>query len=185
MQTTGDLAFEALFQSEKGERLFFGVRISHLTAPEKAEVIRRAIAGSSRGDGIDTTVRNIRSVLGDHKLADGSPDYLELGVFGWWNRVKSLVVWKKGEVLGKKSAFVMPEELAHRTKNPDPGFAPLHEAQTNPLMLEAAWKRDPDTRNSCQCWVGLPVSDIDVIGGGYRLSASRYLSAVSTFLNGK
>ncbi|MGB6489567.1 MAG: hypothetical protein WBE91_22075 [Steroidobacteraceae bacterium] len=182
MQTTQDIAFEALLESENNERFFFGVRITHLMTQEKAEVITRVIAVSSKGDGIDTTIQNVRSVLGDQKLADTSPEYLELGVFDLWNRVKSVVVWKKGETLGEKSALVMPEELPHITQEPDVGFAPLHEPQTKPLMLEAAWKRKPAIGNSYQCWLGLPVSDNDVIGGEYCLSESRYLSAVSTFI---
>lgn len=183
MQTSENIAFEALLESEKNERFFFGVRIAHLTRQEKAEVIARVLAIGSKGDGIDTSIQNIRSVLGEPKLAATSPDYLELGVFDLWNRVKSVVVWKKGEVLGENSALVMPEELPHKTQKPDVGFAPLHEPQTKPLMLEAAWKRQLDIGNSHQCWLGLPVGDNDVIRGDYRLSESRYLSAVSTFVD--
>ena len=183
IQTSGNIAFEALLESEKNERFFFGARITHLTTQEKAEVIRRVIAVSRKGDSIDTTVQNIGSALGGQKLADTDPDYLELGVFDLWNRVKSVVVWKKDEVLGEKSELVMPEELAHKTQKPDVGFAPLHECQTKPLMLEAAWRRKPDVGNSYQCWIGLPVSDNDVIRGKYSLSESRYLSAVSIFID--
>lgn len=181
-QTTDDIALEALLESENNERFFFGVRITHLTAQEKSEVIKRMIAASRRDDSIDTTIQNVRSVLGDQRLADTSPEYLELGVFDLWNRVKSVAVWKKGEVLGRKSELVMPDELAGKTQRPDAGFAPLHEAQTKPLMLEAAWKRRPDIENSYQCWLGLPVSDYDVTGGKHCLSESRYLSVVSTFI---
>ena len=182
-QTTEDIAIEALLESEKSERFFFGVRLAHLTAQEKHEVIKRVIAMSRKGDGIDTTVQNIRSVLGEQNLANTSPEYLELGVFDLWNRVKSVVVWKKGEALGEKSELVMPEELARKAQKPDAGFAPLHECQPMPLMLEAAWRRKPDSGNSYQCWVGLPVSDSDVVGGKYCLSGSRYLSAASTFID--
>lgn len=183
VQMTEDVAFEVLLESETNERLFLGVRIAHLTASEKAEVIRSVIASGSSGDGMDTTIQNIRSVLGDRNLAGATPEYLELGVLDLWNRVKPVVVWKKGEVLGEKSAFVMPEELPHKAQKPDTGFAPLHECHTGPLMLEAAWKRNPDIGNGYHCWVGLPVSDRDVIGGGYCLSESRYLSAISTFID--
>lgn len=183
LQTTENIAFEPLLESEKSERFFFGARITHLTMREKAEAIGKVIALSRRGDSIDTTVQNIRSALGDQKLADASPDYLELGVFDLWNRVKSIVVWKEGEVLGRKSELVMPEELPDKAQTPDAGFAPLHEPQMKPLMLEAAWRRKPGIHNSYQCWVGLPVGDYDGIRGEYRLSASRYLSAVSTFLD--
>ncbi|HEV2444088.1 MAG TPA: hypothetical protein VGT07_16310 [Steroidobacteraceae bacterium] len=183
MQTTGNIAFEALFESEGNERFFLGVRITHLTTQEKAEVTKRMIAMSSKGDGIDTIVQTIRSVLGDQRLADADPDYLELGVFDLWNRVKSVVVWRKGEVLGQKSELVMPEELADKAQTPDAGFAPLHEPQTRPLILEAAWTRKPDIGNSYQCWIGLPVSDGGVNTGEYCLSESRYLSAVSTFID--
>jgi hypothetical protein len=183
MQTTEDIAFEALLESEKNERFFFGVRITHLMTQEKAEVIARVIAVSRQGDNFDTTIQNIRSVLGEQKLAATSPEYLELGVFDLWNRVKSVVVWKKGEALGEKSALVMPVELPHKTQEPDVGFAPLHEPQTKPLMLEAAWKRQPAIGNGFQCWLGLPVSDNDAIKGEYCLSESRYLSVVSTFID--
>jgi len=183
VQATGNIAFEALLESEASERLFFGVRIAHLTAREKADVIKRVLAGSGKGDRMDATIEYMRSVLGDRNLAGATPEYLELGVLDLWNRVKPVVVWKEGEVLGEKSAFVMPEELAHKAQKPDTGFPPLHERQTGPLMLEAAWKRNPDIDNSYQCWVGLPVSDKDVIEGGYCLSESRYLSAIATFID--
>lgn len=183
IQTTDDIAFEALLESENNERLFFGVRITHLATQEKAAVIERVVALSGKGDSIDTTIQNIRSVLGDQNLAATSPEYLELGVFDLWNRVKSVVVWKKGEVLGGKSALIMPEELAHKAQKPDIGFAPLHECQTRPLMLEAAWQRKPHIGNSYQCWIGLPVSNDDVIGGKYCLSETRYLSVVRSFLD--
>jgi hypothetical protein len=183
MQASQDIALEALLESERNERFFFGVRITHLTPQEKSEVIAWVIAVSRKGDSLDTTIQNIRCVLGGQGLADASPDYLELGVFDLWNRVKSVVVWKKGEALGQKSELVMPAELAARAQMPDAGFAPLHEPQTKPLMLEAAWNRKPDTANSHHCWIGLPVSDNDVVRGGYCLSASRYLSAVSTFID--
>lgn len=182
IQTSENIAFEPLLESENKERFFFGVRITHLATHEKAEVVRRIIAPSRNGDSIDTTIQNIRSVLGDERLAAASPDYLELGVFDLWNRVKSVVVWKKGEVLGQKSELVMPAELADKAQRPDAGFAPLHQPQTNPLMLEAAWERKPGIGNSYQCWIGLPVSDYDAIRGKYCLSEARYLSAVSTFL---
>lgn len=183
MQTTENIAFEALLESEKDERFFFGVRITHLTTQEKSAVTKRVIAMSSKGDSIDTTIQMIRSVLGDQRLADADPDYLELGVFDLWNRVKSVVVWRKGEALGQKSELVMPQELADKAQIPDPGFAPLHEPQTRPLILEAAWTRKPDIGNGYQCWIGLPVSDSDVTTGEYCLSESRYLSAVSTFID--
>jgi hypothetical protein len=183
MQTTENIAFEALLESEKNERFFLGVRITHLTAQEKAEVMKGVIAMSRTSDSLDTTIQNIRSVLGDQKLADTTPEYLELGVFDLWNRVKSVVVWKKGEVLGQKSEVTMPAELADKAQTPDVGFAPLHEPQTKPLMLEAAWKRNPGIGNSFQCWIGLPVSDNDAIRGEYCLSESRYLSVVSTFID--
>lgn len=181
-QASDNIAIEALLEPENRERFFIGVRITHLTSQEKAEVIQRVLAIGRRDDSIDTTIQNIRSGLGDQKLADTHPEYLELGVFDLWNRVKSVVVWKKGEVLGEKSDFLMPEELAHKTQKPDLGFAPLLEPQTRPLMLEAAWKRNPESRNSFQCWIGLPVSDNDAIGGKYCLSESRYLSAILTFI---
>lgn len=181
-QSTDDIAFEALLESEKSERFFFGVRIAHLTTRGKAEVIKRVIAASRRGDGLHPAVQSVRSMLGNQNLADTDPEYLELGVFDLWNRVKSLVVWKKGEVLGEKSELVMPAELPGKTRIPDVGFAPLHAYQTKPLMLEAAWKRNPAIKNSYQCWLGLPVSDADV-RGRYCLSESRYLSAVSTFID--
>lgn len=183
MQTTENIAFEALLESEKDERFFFGVRITHLTTQEKAEVAKRVIAMSSRGDSIDTTIQMIRSVLGDQRLADADPDYLELGVFDLWNRVKSVVVWRRGEVLGQRSELVMPEELADKAQTPDAGFAPLHQPQTRPLILEAAWTRKPDIGDGHQCWIGLPVSDSGVATGEYCLSESRYFSAVSTFLD--
>lgn len=183
IQTAENIAFEALFESEKNERFFFGTRITHLTTQEKAAVIKRILAAGRKGDTIDTTIQTIRSVLGGQRLADASPDYLELGVFDLWHRVKSVVVWKKGEVLGQKSELVMPEELADKAQTPDAGFAPLHEPQTKPLMLEAAWKRNPGIGNSYQCWIGLPVSDNDAIRGEYCLSESRYLSVVSTFID--
>lgn len=183
LQTTENIAFEALFESNEHERYFFGARITHLTTREKIEAIKRVIAASSKGDGIDTTVQNIRWELGDQKLADTSPDYLELGVFDLWNRVKSVVVWRKGEVPGGKSALVMPGELPHKSQKPDAGFAPLHERQTKPLMLEAAWKRKPAGGSNYQCWIGLPVSDHDASRDEYCLSASRYLSAVATFID--
>lgn len=182
VQTSDNIAFEALLESEKNESFFFGVRITHLTAQEKAEAIKMVIATGSKGDSIDTTIRGIRSALGDQSLADACPDYLELGVFDLWNKVKSVVVWKNGEVPGRKSELVMPDDLAGKVQRPDAGFAPLHEPQTKPLMLEAVWKRNPDFRNSYQCWIGLPVSDNDVTRGEYCLSESRYLSAVSTFI---
>lgn len=180
-QTTDDIALEALLESDKNERFFFGVRITHLTAKEKSEVIKRMIAVSRKDDSMDTTIQNLRCALGDQRLADTGPEYLELGVFDLWNRVKSVVVWKKGEVLGRNSELVMPEELGGKTQRPDAGFSPLHEAQTKPLILEAAWKRKPDVGNSYQCWLGLPVSDNGAIGGKHCLSVSRYLSAFSTF----
>lgn len=183
LQTSANIAFEALFESEENERFFFGVRIAHLTTREKAQVIKRVIAAGKKGDSIHTTIQNIRSALGAQNLADASPEYLELGVFDLWNRVKSVVVWNKGEAPGQESELVMPGELADRTQRPDAGFAPLHAPQTKPLMLEAAWKRKPDGGNSYQCWMGLPVSDNDVVRGQYRLSESRYLSAVSTFID--
>jgi hypothetical protein len=182
MQTSGNIAFEALFESEKNERLFFGVRLTHLTRQEKAEAMKMVIAAGRKNDGVDTTIQNIRSVLGHQSLADGRPDYLELGVFDLWNRVKSVVVWRKDEVPGQESELVMPEGLVAKAQRPDAGFAPLHEPQTRPLMLEAAWKRNPDGRNRHQCWIGLPVSDSAATGGKYCLSESRYLSAVSTFI---
>jgi len=182
MQTSGDIAFEALLESESAERLFFGVRIAHLTMQGKAEVIKKVIATGRKDEGIDTTVRNIRSVLGDERLAGARPDYLELGVFDLWNRVKSVVVWRQGTAPGRKSELVMPEDLADRAQSPDAGFAPLHEPQPKPLMLEAAWKRNPGGGNGHQCWIGLPVSDSDAIGGKYCLSERRYLAAVSTFI---
>jgi hypothetical protein len=182
MQTTEDIAFEALLESEKNERFFFGVRLTHLMTQEKTKVIKRVIAVSRKGDNVDTTIQNIRSVLGEQTLAATSPEYLELGVFDLWNRVKSVVVWKKGEALGEKSALVMPEELPHKSQKPDVGFAPLHEPQPKPLMLEAAWKGQPAIGNGYQCWLGLPVGDNDVIKGEYCLSESRYLSVVSTFI---
>lgn len=182
-QASGNIAFEALLESENNERFFFGVRITHLTPQEKSAVIARVIAVSREGNSIDTTVQNIRSALGDQHLADASPDYLELGVFDLWNRVKSVVVWRRGEALGEKSALVMPEEIPHKAPKPDMGFAPLHQPQTKPLMLEAAWKRRRDIGNSCQCWIGLPVSANDVITGGHCLSESRYLSVASTFID--
>lgn len=182
IQTSEDIAFEALLESETNERFFFGVRITHLAIREKLEVIRWVIATSSKGDSMRTTIQNIRSALGDQRLADKNPEYLELGVFDLWNRVKSVVVWKKGEVLGDGSELVMPEDLGHKAQRPDAGFAPLHEPQTKPFILEAAWKRNPAIGNPYQCWIGLPVSDNDLIGGKYRLSESRYLAAASTFI---
>jgi hypothetical protein len=181
-QSADDIAFEALLDSDKSERFFFGVRLAHLPTRGKAEVIKSVIAASGKGDSIHATVQSVRSVLGNQKLADTGPEYLELGVFDLWNRVKSLVVWRKGQVLGEKSELVMPEELPEKTQIPDVGFAPLHAYQTKPLMLEAAWKRKPASGNSYQCWLGLPVSDVDV-RGNYCLSESRYLSAVATFID--
>lgn len=182
VQTTENIAFESLFESDESERLFFGVRITHLTKREKSGVIQKVMALGRNGDGIAATIQNVRSVLGDQKLADTTPEYLELGVFDLWNRVKSLVVWKRGEALGEEADLVMPDELTEKAQIPDAGFAPLHGCQTKPLMLEAAWKRDPAVGNSCPCWLGLPVSDTDRITGKYCLSESRYLSAVSTFI---
>lgn len=182
VQTTGNIAFEGLFESDESERLFFGVRITHFTKREKSGVIQEVMASGRNGDGIAATIQNVRSVLGDQKLADTSPEYLELGVFDLWNRVRSLVVWKRGEALGEKADLVMPEELPEKAQIPDAGFAPLHGCHTKPLMLEAAWKRNPATGNSYPCWLGLPVSDTDRITGKYCLSESRYLSAVSMFI---
>lgn len=181
-QTTENIAFEALFESEDNERFFFGVRVTHLTARDKSRVIAEAIATNERGNGIDATIRNIRAAVGCQRLAETGPDYLELGVFDLWNRVKPVVVWKKGKMCGERSALLLPAELAHKAQRPDPGFLPLHERQTRPLMLEAVWKRNPDGGNDYQCWIGLPVSDTDAIGDKYCLSESRYLSAASTFI---
>lgn len=182
LQTTANVAFEALFESATNECLLFGVRITHLAIRKKAEVFGTMIAMSDEGDGIDIAIQNLRSVLGDQQLACTSPNYLELGVLDLWNRVKSVVVWKKGGVRGEKSELLMPEELAHHVQKPDAGFAPLHECQTKPLILEAAWKRRPDGANAYQCWIGLPVSDGGATGGNYCLSTSRYLSAASIFM---
>lgn len=182
MQTSENVAFEALFESENNETLFFGVRIAHLTTQERAEVMKRVTATGRRGDGVDATVRNIRSVLGGRRLAEALPDYLELGVLDLWNRVKSVVVWQAGATPGSESELMMPEDLADRVQNPDVGFAPLHEPQTRALMLEAVWKRNPDIGGSYQYWIGLPVSDNDSITGKYCLSESRYRSAISTFI---
>jgi hypothetical protein len=183
LQTTENVALEALLESKESERFFLGVRISHLSAREKARVLERLIATGTERDGVESTIQSVRSVLGNQRLADGDPDYLELGVFDLWNRVKSVVVWKKSELLGAESKLVMPEELAFRAQKPDAGFAALHEPQPNALILEAAWKKNPDVANSFQCWIGLPVSDYDHVAGKYRLSASRYLSVVSTFID--
>lgn len=181
-QTTENIAFEALFESEDHERLFFGVRVTHLTARDKSRVIEGAIATNKKGNGIDATVRNIRTAVDCRRLAETGPDYLELGVFDLWNRVKSVVVWRKGKVPGERPALVMPAELAHKAQQPDPGFLPLHERQAKPLMLEAVWKRNPNGGNDHQCWIGLPVSDGADIGGNYGLSVSRYLSTASAFI---
>lgn len=183
MQTTANIAFEALLESEDDERLFFGIRLTHLTAREKSEVAKEVIPLGRNGDSIDTTIENIRTALGCQRLADSGPDYLELGVFDLWNRVKSVVVWKKGKALGERSALVMPEELTHKAQVPDPGFPALHERQTKPLMLEAVWGRNPNGGNGYQCWISLPVSDYEPTSGKYCLSESRYLSAVSTFID--
>lgn len=182
MQTSEDIALEALLESEKNERFFFGVRIAQLTTREKAEVIKSVTAAGRKGDSMTTTIQNIRSVLGDQTLAHARPEYLELGVFDLWNRVKSVVVWRRGEVLGNGSELVMPEGLAHETRKPDSGFAPLHKPQTRPLMLEAVWERNPAIGNSYRCWLGLPVSD-NVARDKYCLSESRYFAAVSTFID--
>jgi hypothetical protein len=182
LQTSDNIALEALFDSEADERFFLGVRLTHLTTGNKAEVIERVVAVVRKGDGVDATAQNICAVLGDRRLAEATPEYLELGVFDLWNSVKSVVVWRKGEMLGEKSELVMPEELAHKAQKPDAGFAPIHEPQTRPLMLEAAWMRNPDVEGSYHCWVSLPVSRIDE-RGRYRLSDHRYLAAVSTFID--
>lgn len=182
LQTTENIAFEALFESEENERFFFGVRVTHLAARDKSRVIERAIATNRKRNGVDATIRNIRTAVGCQSLAGTGPDYLELGVFDLWNRVKPVVVWKKGKVPGERPALVMPAELAHKAQRPDVGFPPVHERQTRPLILEAVWKRNPDGGNDYQCWIGLPVSDNEAIGGKYCLSESRYLSAASTFI---
>jgi hypothetical protein len=180
--TTDNVAFESLFESNNSERFFFGVRITHLEAKKKIDVLKKLITTSKKAESIESVVQSVRDCLDDQRLATAGPEYLELGVFDLWNRVKSLVVWKKGESLGVKSELVLPGEIPNRTQKPDDGFAPLHEPQTKPLMLEAAWARAPDNGNHFQCWISLPVSKHEINPDRYSLSEDRYLFAAATLI---
>lgn len=179
---TDNVAFEALFESNTRECFFFGVRITHLEGKKKIDVLKRLIATNKKTDSIESVVRNVRDYLDDQRLATTGPEYLELGVFDLWNRVKSLVVWKKGESLGVKSELVLPGEIANRTQKPDDGFVPLHEPQTKPLMLEAVWTVCPDSETNFQCWISLPVSQYETSPDRYSLSEGRYLLAAATLI---
>ena len=115
-QTTDNIALEALFEGSNGERFFFGVRITLLAAQKKKEVADRLISKNQRVDDINQVIQNVRDAIDEQRLATASPDYLELGVFDLWNRVKSLVVWEKNETLGAKSELIVPEEMLGRTR---------------------------------------------------------------------
>jgi hypothetical protein len=181
-QATDNVAIEALFESNNGERFFFGVRITHLEGKKKVDVLEKLVTSGKKADSIESVVQSARDYLDDQRLATTGPEYLELGVFDLWNRVKSLVVWKKGESLGEKSELVLPGEIPFRTQKPDHGFAPLHEPQTKPIMLEAAWARSPDNGNNFQCWISLPVGKHETSPDKYTLSEGRYLSAAATLI---
>ena len=183
-QTTDNIAFEALFQLSNRERFFFGVRISHLEPEEKSGLIQSLLVGRDNGGQgmvsprtLFPVVEQMRRALGDDQLAKTTPDYLELGVFDLWNRVKSLVVWKND----KDATIILPEAMAGKTQKPDDGFPALHEPQNKPLMLEAAWKRDVQAGKDFQCWISLPVSEFGKTPNRYSISRNRYLSAATTF----
>ena len=172
-QATDNIAFEALFEFANGEWFFFGVRISHLGAAVKLKIFGALVAGGRDTDCLGDTIERIRDILGDRHIAADLPEYLELGVFALWNRVKSLVVWKAG------ARLIMPEEMPGLTKTPDDGYAPLHETQPQPLMLEAAWKRDTRRQQEFQCWISLPVSGP---GEKHMLVREKYLAAAAIFI---
>jgi hypothetical protein len=182
-QVSADLAFELLFELENGERFFFGVRISHLETKEKLKVMNQILTNCQNRAPLSEAVCEVRKALSDENIANTDPEYLELGVFDLWNRVGSLVVWKKGVKLGQKTAIIPPNEISANTKSPDMGFSALHEPQTKPLMLEAAWKRNIENNQNFQCWLSLPVAAMNKNLNRFILSEERYLSAITTFMN--
>lgn len=181
-QATNNIAFEALFEFASSERFFFGARLTHLQPEAKSKAIQALLTGCPKGSPLRHVVQQVRDVLGERQLVRDTPDYLELGVFDVWNKVKPLVVWKKNEKLGEATAILLPDEIRNKTQKPDAGFSPLHEPQAQPLMLEACWKEGDESRCGFSCWVGLPVGDLEGTSKTHSLSNNRYLSAAATFI---
>lgn len=152
-QTADDIAAEVLLRFPDSEMFFFGVRFTHLSRDGKKKFIQALLRSGTNTTTLTQAVQLIRDSLQHQNIAMTPPEYLELGVFDLWNRVKSLVVWRPGEDL------IMPEGMPAKTQRPDDGFVPLHEPQPKHLMLEAAWKRKPEQGQDFQCWLGLPVSE--------------------------
>lgn len=181
-QTTDNIAFEALFELTSGERFFFGVRISDLKREAQARVIHELLTASQKGNSLAQVVQKVRTSLDAQQLAGTTPEYLELGVFDLWNKVKSLVVWKKNEKLGAVTAILLPEEIQRQTPKPHDGFAALYEPQTKPLMLEAAWKRNAKNGQKFQCWLSLPVSEFGKTPEEHTLAKDKYLAAAAILI---
>jgi hypothetical protein len=181
-QQTDNVAFEALFEFAGGERFFFGVRITHLQPEAKAGAVQELLTTCQKGSCLSRVVDEARFVLGERELARDMPDYLELGVFDLWSRVKPVVVWKQSAKLGAISAIVLPNEIQNHAQRPDEGFAALHEPQIRPLILEAAWKQAAEIKRDFPCWVGLPVSEFDTTPERHTLSRDRYLSAAAVLV---
>jgi len=151
--------------------------MTHLPREEKASVITKLLAAGKPSDSLASIIQKIRDCVGTPTLASTPPEYLELGVIAIWNRVKGLVVWRKDN-----AALMRPEEMPAHSSKPEHGFAPIHEPQPNQLMLEAAWKAHPEQGQPFQCWIGLPVTQLDKISNTHTLSADRYFATAKAFI---
>ena len=181
-QTSRNIAFEALFELTNKECCYFGVRIKHLECDKQFEVVRKLLLTCDKGDSLGGVVQSIRDSLENHQIAKAVPEYIELGVFDLWNRVKPLVVWDKDKRLELGTTLVMPAEIQGRAKEPDNGFPALYEPQTKPIMLEAAWGRGSESSYREQCWLSLPIGEYGRVPSKYTLSENRYLAVAATFV---
>lgn len=173
---TSNIAFQAMFKSEKNEEFFVGVRMTHLPQEQKLQVIRNLLQSANKEDAVKAVVKKIRDCLQDQKIAAYAPDYLEVGVIAIWNRVKGAVVWRTSE------ALLPPSKLSERAQTPDTGYAAVYEPQPNPLMLEAAWKAKPGEGCAFQCWIGLPITEFGKVPERHTLSERRYFATAKAFM---
>ena len=125
-QTTENIACEAMFALPDGAPCFFGVRLTHVPKPQKRDILGEFLARGKAGDTLVVAAEKIRAILKEQHLAATVPDYLELGVFALWNRVKSVIVWEPGKTL------LSPDEIARQAPRPDAGFAPLDRPSRSP-----------------------------------------------------
>lgn len=143
-----DVAIEAFFGNKlANDFCFLGIRVASLTKGSQKSLIMCLIESIDREDSFDSAIKKIELVLrqtisveSKNGIFNRSPEFLELGVEGFWKTFGSYIVWTEGK------------EKAKSIEDININAPQLLKKLERHVMLEHAWKKP------LPMWLAIPVS---------------------------